>query len=42
MGIRLVEAPDGTPVRFEIDSAATPEQRALREAWLGRKHRAAS
>ncbi len=42
MGIRLVEAPDGTPVRFEIDSAATPEQRALREAWLGRKPRAAS
>ena len=37
LGIRLVEAPDGTPVRFEIDSAATPEQRALREAWLGRK-----
>jgi predicted metalloprotease with PDZ domain len=42
MGIRLVEAPDGTPVRFEIDSAATPDQRALREAWLGRKARAAS
>ena len=42
MGIRLVEAPDGTPVRFEIDSAATPDQRALREAWLGRKPRAAS
>ena len=42
LGIRLVEAPDGTPVRFEIDSAATPAQRALREAWLGRKPRPAS
>ena len=42
LGIRLVEAPDGTPVRFEVDSAATPAQRALREAWLGRKPRPAS
>lgn len=42
IGIRLVEAPDGTPLRFEIDSAATPAQQALREAWLGRKPRAAS
>jgi predicted metalloprotease with PDZ domain len=42
LGIRLVERPDGTPVRFELDSAATPAQRALREAWLGRKPRAAS
>jgi hypothetical protein len=37
MGIRLVEGPDGAPVRFEMDSTLTPEQRALREAWLGRK-----
>jgi predicted metalloprotease with PDZ domain len=41
LGIRLVEARDGTPVRFEIDSAPTPERR-LREAWLGRKPRPAS
>jgi predicted metalloprotease with PDZ domain len=42
LGIRLVEAPDGTPVRFEVGSAATPAQRTLREAWLGRKPRPAS
>ena len=42
LGIRLVEGPDGTPVRFEMDSTATPEQRALREAWLGRRPRPAS
>jgi predicted metalloprotease with PDZ domain len=42
MGVRLVEAPDGTPIRFEIDSAATPAQLRLRDAWLGRKPRQAS
>jgi predicted metalloprotease with PDZ domain len=42
LGIRLVEAPDGMPERFEIDSAPTPGQRALREAWLGQKPRPAS
>ena len=42
LGIRLVEAPDGMPVRFEVDSAPTSAQRALREAWLGRKARSAS
>ncbi|HEX2219005.1 MAG TPA: hypothetical protein VHG35_09385, partial [Gemmatimonadales bacterium] len=42
LGIRLVEDPDGTPVRFEVDSAPTPAQRVLREAWLGRKPRPAS
>jgi predicted metalloprotease with PDZ domain len=42
LGIRLIEDTDGTPLRFEIDSAATPGQKALREAWLGRKPRAAS
>ncbi|HEU4474803.1 MAG TPA: hypothetical protein VFR72_08190 [Gemmatimonadales bacterium] len=42
LGIRLVEAADGTPERFEIDSAPTPRQRALREAWLGHKPRPAS
>ena len=42
LGIRLVEAPDGTPERFEIDSAPTPRQKMLREAWLGRRPRPAS
>jgi len=42
MGIRLVEKPDGTPVRFEIDPNPTPEQQKLREAWLGRRPRQAS
>ena len=42
LGIKLIEAPDGTPERFEMDSAATPAQRALREAWLGKKARPAS
>jgi predicted metalloprotease with PDZ domain len=42
LGIRLVEAPDGMPVRFEVDSAPAPAQRALREAWLGRRPRPAS
>lgn len=39
LGIRLIQAPDGTPIRFEMDSSVTPVQRALREAWLGRKPR---
>jgi predicted metalloprotease with PDZ domain len=37
LGIHLVEDPDGRPLRFEIDPSPTPEQRALREAWLGRR-----
>ena len=42
LGIRLIEGPDGMPDRFVVDSAPTPEQRLLREAWLGRKPRTAS
>jgi predicted metalloprotease with PDZ domain len=42
LGIRLIEGPGGEPVRFEMDSNATPVQRTLREAWLGRKPRPAS
>jgi predicted metalloprotease with PDZ domain len=42
LGIRLLEAPDGTPERFEIDSAPTLTQKTLRDAWLGRKPRPAS
>jgi hypothetical protein len=42
LGIKLVESPDGKPLGFEIDPAPTPAQRALREAWLGRKPRGAS
>ena len=34
--------PTAPRMRFEMDSAATPAQRALREAWLGRKPRPAS
>ncbi len=37
LGIRLVESREGMPVRFEVDSAPSPAQRILREAWLGRK-----
>ena len=39
LGIRLVEDADGRPVRFEILPDPTPEQRRLREAWLGRQPR---
>ena len=39
LGIRLVEDAEGRPVRFEIDPNPTPEQRRLREAWLGRHPR---
>ena len=42
LGIRLVEGQEGAPVQFEVDSTATPEQRGLRGAWLGRKPRPAS
>ena len=42
LGIRLVEDEEGKPLRFEIDPAPTASQRALREAWLGRKPRGAS
>jgi predicted metalloprotease with PDZ domain len=37
LGITLVEDAQGQPVRFEIDPNPTPEQRRLRQAWLGRK-----
>ena len=42
LGIRLIGGSDGMPERFEVDSAPTPDQRALRDAWLGRKPRPAS
>jgi predicted metalloprotease with PDZ domain len=42
LGIHLIEDPEGRPLRFEIDPSPTPEQRLLREAWLGRKPRAAA
>ncbi|MBA3554143.1 MAG: peptidase [Gemmatimonadales bacterium] len=42
LGIRLVEDADGRAVRFEIDPNPTPEQRRLREAWLGRQARKAT
>jgi predicted metalloprotease with PDZ domain len=37
LGIRLVEDPEGTPEKFVIASNPLPNQRLLREAWLGRK-----
>ncbi|MGH7526624.1 MAG: peptidase [Gemmatimonadales bacterium] len=37
LGIRLIEDPEGRPVRFEMDSNPTPGQLRLRDAWLGRK-----
>ena len=42
LGITLIEDEHGAPVRFEIDPNPTAQQRLLREAWLGRKPRAAS
>lgn len=42
LGIRLIQGPDGTPIRFEVDSAPAAAQKTLREAWLGRKPRPAS
>jgi predicted metalloprotease with PDZ domain len=42
LGITLVEDEKGQPVRFEIDPNPTDEQRLLRDAWLGRKPKAAS
>ncbi|HEV8195405.1 MAG TPA: hypothetical protein VGP87_02090 [Gemmatimonadales bacterium] len=37
LGIRLIEDEKGLPVRFELDSNATPAQLKLRAAWLGRR-----
>ncbi len=42
LGIRLVEGPDGMPVRFEVDPAPPPAVKTLREAWMGRGLRPAS
>jgi predicted metalloprotease with PDZ domain len=42
LGITLIQDEQGAPVRFEIDPRPTDQQRLLREAWLGRKPRAAS
>jgi predicted metalloprotease with PDZ domain len=35
LGITLVEDERGAPVRFEVDPHPTPEQAALRQAWMG-------
>jgi len=37
-----VEDAEGRAVRFEIVPNPTPEQRRLREAWLGRQPRKAT
>jgi predicted metalloprotease with PDZ domain len=41
LGIRLIEDQEGRQEHFEIDSNPLPEQRLLREAWLGRKPKGA-
>jgi hypothetical protein len=42
LGIRLVEDAQGRADHFEIDPHPTPRPELLREAWLGRRPRAAS
>jgi predicted metalloprotease with PDZ domain len=42
LGIRLIEGAEGAPEKFEIRPNPLPEQRLLREAWLGRKPRRAT
>lgn len=42
LGIRLVTDAQGRPDRFEIDPHPTSRQRVLREAWLGKRPRAAT
>jgi predicted metalloprotease with PDZ domain len=42
LGIALVADENGQPLRFEIDPDPTPDQLALREAWLGRSVRSSS
>jgi predicted metalloprotease with PDZ domain len=39
IGIRLVDDPNGLPLRLELDPNATPAQVKLREAWMGKKAR---
>jgi predicted metalloprotease with PDZ domain len=36
LGFTLIEDAKGLPQRFTVDSAATPEQLKLRQAWMGR------
>jgi predicted metalloprotease with PDZ domain len=35
LGFTLIEDSKGMPQRFDVDSAATPEQLKLRKAWIG-------
>ena len=37
LGSRVIEDQRGLPLRFEMDSSATPAQLKLRAAWLGRR-----
>ena len=37
LGLKLIEDDKGLPLRFEVDSTATPAQLRLRAAWLGRR-----
>jgi predicted metalloprotease with PDZ domain len=36
LGFTLIEDAKGLPQRFTVDSAATPGQLKLRQAWMGR------
>ncbi len=36
LGFKLIDDAQGLPLRFEIDSAATPDQIRLRNAWMGK------
>jgi predicted metalloprotease with PDZ domain len=39
LGITLINDDKGVPLRFELDTAATPTQLALRSAWMGPRAR---
>jgi predicted metalloprotease with PDZ domain len=42
LGIRLVEDAEGRPENFEVDPNPLPDQRLLRDAWLGHKPKGAT
>jgi predicted metalloprotease with PDZ domain len=42
LGITLLEDEQGQPVRFDIDTNPSPEQRLLRDAWVGHKPKSAT
>jgi predicted metalloprotease with PDZ domain len=42
LGIRLVEDAEAQPEKFELEANPSPDQRLLREAWLGHKPKGAT